>query len=91
MNIKRAKQEIQDSIEAYLKKDVYGDYMIPAVRQRPILMMGPPGIGKTQIMEQIAKECGIGLWLIRLPTIQDRAQWGFLLSGKKNMEAGSIP
>lgn len=61
MNIKRAKQEIKDSIEAYLKKDIYGEYMIPTIRQRPILMMGPPGIGKTQIMEQIAKECGIGL------------------------------
>lgn len=27
----------------------------------PILLLGAPGIGKTQIMEQIAKECGIGL------------------------------
>ncbi|MGF0017441.1 AAA family ATPase [Sporofaciens sp. SGI.106] len=61
MNIKRAKKEIKDSIEAYLKKDAYGEYMIPSIRQRPILLMGPPGIGKTQIMEQIAKECGIGL------------------------------
>ena len=61
MDIKRAKKEIKDSIEAYLKKDAYGDYMIPAIRQRPILLMGPPGIGKTQIMEQIAKECQIGL------------------------------
>src|SRR5699024_4406857 len=61
MDIKRAKQEIKDSIEAYLKKDAYGEYMIPAVRQRPILLMGPAGIGKTQIMEQIARECGIGL------------------------------
>ncbi|MGF0031942.1 ATP-binding protein [Bariatricus sp. SGI.154] len=61
MNIKRAKQEIKDSIEAYLKKDADGEYMIPAIRQRPILLMGPPGIGKTQIMEQIAKECKIGL------------------------------
>ena len=61
MNIKRAKQEIKNSIEAYLKKDVYGEYVIPAIRQRPILLMGPPGIGKTQIMEQIAKECEIGL------------------------------
>lgn len=61
MDIKRAKREIKDSMEAYLKKDQYGEYMIPAIRQRPVLLMGPPGIGKTQIMEQIAKECGIGL------------------------------
>lgn len=61
MNIKRAKQEIKDSIEAYLAKDEFGEYRIPAIRQRPILLMGPPGIGKTQIMEQIARECGIAL------------------------------
>lgn len=61
MNIKRAKEEIKNSIEAYLQKNEYGEYMIPSIRQRPILLMGPPGIGKTQIMEQIAKECGIGL------------------------------
>lgn len=61
MNIKRAKQEIKDSIEAYLAKDEFGEYRIPAIRQRPILLIGPPGIGKTQIMEQIAKECKIGL------------------------------
>ncbi|MBO5460347.1 MAG: AAA family ATPase [Ruminococcus sp.] len=61
MNIKRAKQEIKDSIEAYLAKDEFGEYCIPAIRQRPLLLIGPPGIGKTQIMEQIAKECKIGL------------------------------
>ena len=61
MNIKRAKQEIRDSIEAYLSKDEFGEYRIPAIRQRPILLMGPPGIGKTQVMEQIARECGIAL------------------------------
>lgn len=61
MDIKRAKNEIKDSIEAYLKKDAFGEYFIPAVNQRPIFLMGPPGIGKTQIMEQIAKECRIGL------------------------------
>ena len=61
MNIKRAKQEIKDTIEAYLLKDEYGAYVIPQIRQRPVLLLGAPGIGKTQIMEQIAKECGIGL------------------------------
>ena len=61
MDIKRAKQEIKDSIEAYLAKDEFGEYLIPAIRQRPILLMGAPGIGKTQIMEQIARECKIGL------------------------------
>ena len=61
MDIKRAKQEIKDSIEAYLAKDEFGNYLIPAIRQRPILLMGAPGIGKTQIMEQIARECKVGL------------------------------
>ncbi len=55
MDIKRAKKEIKDSIEAYLTKDNYGEYKIPSIRQSPILLMGPPGIGKTQIMEQMAK------------------------------------
>lgn len=61
MNIKQAKEELKHTIEAYMKKDEYGRYRIEAVRQRPVLLMGPPGIGKTAIMEQIAKECGIGL------------------------------
>lgn len=61
MDIKRAKQEIKDAVEAYLLKDAFGEYRIPAIRQRPILLMGPPGIGKTQVMEQIAKEMKIGL------------------------------
>ena len=61
MNIKQAKQEIIHTIRAYLARDCFGAYQIPSVRQRPMLLMGPPGIGKTQIMEQIAAETGIGL------------------------------
>ncbi len=61
MDIKRAKQEIMDAVKAYLIRDEEGGYLIPAIRQRPVLLMGPPGIGKTQIMEQIARECKIGL------------------------------
>ena len=61
MNIKQAKEEIKHTVQAYLSKDAFGEYKIPAVRQRPVLLIGPPGIGKTQIMEQTARECEIGL------------------------------
>lgn len=61
MNIKRTKEEIKNTISAYLLKDELGNYEIPSIRQRPIFLLGSPGIGKTQIMEQISKECGIGL------------------------------
>ena len=61
MNIKRAKQEIKDAVEAYLFKDEDGEYLLPILRQRPLLLLGAPGIGKTQIMEQVARECSIAL------------------------------
>lgn len=61
MNIKQAKQEIINTVKAYLKKDDRGEYVIPLIRQRPLLLIGAPGIGKTQIMEQVARECRIGL------------------------------
>ena len=61
MNIKEAKEEIKNTLRAYHRKDEQGRYSYPLIRQRPILLMGPPGIGKTAIMEQIARECGVGL------------------------------
>ena len=61
MNIKEAKEVIIHTVQAYLDKDETGAYTIPTEKQRPLLLMGPPGIGKTAIMEQVAEECGIGL------------------------------
>lgn len=61
MNIKEAKEQIQNAIKAYFTKDEFGGYVIPIERQRPIFMMGPPGIGKTAIMEQVASELDVGL------------------------------
>lgn len=61
MNINEAKAYIKNSITIYLKKDEFGDYRIPVVRQRPIFLLGAPGIGKTAIMEQIAQELGVAL------------------------------
>ena len=87
MNIKQAKQEIQNTLRAYLSKDELGNSRIPTLRQRPVLLMGPPGIGKTQIMAQIAQETGVGLVAytithhtrqsaIGLPFIQQRTYGG---------------
>ena len=61
MDIQRVKEEIKTAVHAYLACDDTGAPLIPPVRQRPILLMGPPGVGKTQIMEQIAQECDIAL------------------------------
>ena len=61
MNIKQAKEQIQNAMRAYFTKDIFGNYLIPIERQRPIFLMGPPGIGKTAIMEQVASELGVGL------------------------------
>ncbi|MFA9462943.1 MAG: AAA family ATPase [Velocimicrobium sp.] len=56
MNIKEAKDEIAHTLEAYFSKNEMGAYRIPRIHQRPILLMGPPGIGKTAIVEQVARE-----------------------------------
>ena len=61
MNIREAKKYIEDSVRLYLKKDEEGEYRIPLVRQRPIFLLGAPGIGKTAVMEQIAQKLGIAL------------------------------
>lgn len=61
MNIKEAKEQIKSAITAYFTKDKTGEYIVPIEKQRPVFLMGPPGIGKTAIMEQIASEMGVGL------------------------------
>ncbi len=61
MNIKQAKEQIKHAMTAYFTKDKFGNYVIPIEKQRPIFLMGPPGIGKTAIIEQIAQELGVAL------------------------------
>lgn len=92
MNIKRAKQEIKNSISAYLQKDEFGDYLIPSIRQRPILLMGAPGIGKTQIMEQIAGECDLALvaYTITHHTRQSAIGLPFIKEKEYNGEKHSV-
>ena len=59
--ILEAKEQIKNAIIAYRTKDQFGNYLISIEKQRPIILMGPPGIGKTAIMQQIASELNIGL------------------------------
>ncbi len=61
MNMQEAKEDIKNTIEIYLKKDEFGDYRIPLVRQRPIFLLGAPGIGKTAVVEQVAQELNLAL------------------------------
>lgn len=61
MNIKQAKDYIENTVRLYLKKNEFGEYRIPVVRQRPVFLLGAPGIGKTAVMEQIAQELSVAL------------------------------
>ena len=61
MDIASAKQQIKNTVQIYLQKDALGHYRLPLVHQRPIFLLGAPGLGKTAIMQQVADEMGLGL------------------------------
>lgn len=58
--IKAAKEAIKNGIEIYLNKDYEGNYLMDEVNRLPFYLEGCPGIGKTQIVKQVADELGIG-------------------------------
>ena len=60
MDIQSAKDSVKGAVRSYLDKDPAGNYIIPRSRQRPIMLLGAPGLGKTAIMSQIAAELDIG-------------------------------
>ncbi|MEY8390379.1 AAA family ATPase [Lachnospiraceae bacterium 45-W7] len=90
MDIKRTKEEIKNTIEAYLLKDAYGNYEIPTIRQRPIFLLGSPGIGKTQIMEQISQECKIGLVAYTITHHTRQSAIGLPFISKKQYRSGEF-
>ena len=61
MDIRQAKDQIKFAMQAYFSKDEFGNYRLPPQRQRPVCLIGAPGIGKTAIMEQIAHELDVAL------------------------------
>ncbi len=81
-SIKDAKQYIMDGIKVYLLKDDKGNYLMNEVNRLPFYLEGCPGIGKTEIVSQIAKELELGFVsfslthhtrnsLLGLPVIKD--------------------
>ena len=61
MNIQEAKNQVKYAVISYLSKDEFGEYRIQVERQRPMFLVGPPGVGKTEIMSQVAEEMDIAL------------------------------
>lgn len=84
MNIKEAKVQIKNSMIAYFSKDEFGNYIIPIEKQRPIFMIGAPGIGKTAIMKQIAEELGVGLVSYSMTHHTRQSALGLPIIKKKN-------
>ncbi len=86
MNIKEAKNYIKDTVSAYLKKDEFGDYRISVEKQRPIFLIGAPGIGKTAIMSQIANELDIALVSYSMTHHTRQSALGLPYISKKNYD-----
>ena len=61
MNIKQAKLQVEYAVKSYLTLDDLGQPAIPVARQRPIFLLGAPGIGKTAIMEHHTRQSALGL------------------------------
>lgn len=59
MNIQQAAGQVEGAVRAYLARDDEGIYLIPPQMQRPIILMGPPGVGKTAIVSQVAEQLGL--------------------------------
>ena len=54
MDIAKAKEELRRAFLAYTERTPDGQLCIPIARQRPLLLMGPPGVGKTAVLAQLA-------------------------------------
>lgn len=86
MNIKEAKEEIERTIKAYLAKDESGVYRIPVEKQRPVFLVGAPGIGKTAIMGEIAGDLGINLVSYTITHHTRQSAIGLPFISKKNYD-----
>ena len=59
VNIEKAKEVIAQTADIYFSKDNNGAWRMERHRARPVCLMGPAGIGKTEIVRQVAEERGL--------------------------------
>lgn len=56
VNIQQAKEALAQTVEMYFAQDQQGNWRLGRNRARPVCLMGPTGIGKTEIVKQVAEE-----------------------------------
>ena len=61
MNIREAIGQLKSAVRSYTARREDGMPLIPRAAQRPVYLVGPPGVGKTAIAGQVAAELGVGL------------------------------
>ena len=59
VTIAQARVAIEQAVRIYFRRDRMGQYIMNRRRARPICLMGPAGIGKTEIVRQVADEYGL--------------------------------
>ena len=59
VTVAQAKTAIAQTAALYFAKDANGRYRIDRRRARPVCLMGPAGIGKTEVVRQVEEEQGL--------------------------------
>ena len=65
MHINEAKTQIRNAITAYCAKNANGTLKIPVQAQRPVFLVGAPGIGKPRSLNRSLQR-----WISALSPIQ---------------------
>ena len=61
MNIQQAIDQLETAVRCYTARDENGMPLVPPEAQRPLYLIGPPGVGKTDVVAQVARRLGVGL------------------------------
>ncbi len=61
MNIQQAIGQMEAAVRCYTARDEQGIPLVPPEAQRPLYLIGPPGVGKTDAVGQAARRLGVGL------------------------------